>query len=182
MKKEKTKNPVVATMDKIQTATQLRVILEKMEKNLPKEKALKLAKRIRPVMTQFQDENLCFALKAKTTGDKYWVDGGKIYNQSYTFLGFDKKHFYEKAENLTKVATITTYHECSYPVFLKPSVYEVLYQIPQELLDEVVAFELFADSCFVNDIYDSNLNRHRLVCVLYSGTMPKSVADKEIIW
>ena len=181
MENEKTKNPVGATIGETQNIIQIRASLEVMERNLPKEEALMLAKRIRPVMTRTANGKFKMLLvDKKLDGDKHWVDGGKIYNQSYTFN--DLRQIYDKAENLTEVATINTYHRCGYPALLKPSVYEVLYQIPQDLLDKVVAFELFSPSNYMNDIYDSNIDRHRLVCVLYSGTMPKSVTDKEIVW
>ena len=179
---ERTNCPA-ATIGETQNIIQIRARLELMEKNLSKENALALAKRIRPVITQVirEDGDLVFK-KDEPVGDKYWVSGAKIYNQSYFFMGLNSRSVYERAENLTEVATITTYHKCGYPAILKPSVYEVLCQIPRELLDKVVAFELYAPSCYVSDIYDSHLDRHKLTCVLYSGTIPKSVADKEVDW
>ena len=135
MENEKTKNPVGATIGETQNIIQIRASLEVMERNLPKEEALMLAKRIRPVMTRTANGKFKMLLAdKKLDGDKHWVDGGKIYNQSYTFN--DLRQIYEKAESLTEVATINTYHRCGYPALLKPSVYEVLYQIPQDLLDK----------------------------------------------
>lgn len=179
--RKKQKQPIAATIGETQNIIQMRACLEVMERKLPKAKALKLAKRIRPIMTLNSNGDFNMLLGSNNPDEeKYWVEGNKIYNQSYTFSGL--RQTYEKAENLTEIATINTYHKCGCPVFVKPSVYEVLYQIPQELLDKVVAFELFSPSNSVNDIYDSNIDRHKLVCVLYAGEMPQSVAEQEIIW
>lgn len=47
----------------------------------------------------------------------------------------------DKAEGLVAVATIKTLHRYAYYGFFKPSVGEVLCQIPEELRSTVVAFE-----------------------------------------
>lgn len=47
-----------------------------------------------------------------------------------------------KAKHITPLETITTYHRFGYYGFFKPSVAEVLAQIPERLLDRVVAFEI----------------------------------------
>lgn len=155
--------------------------LETMEKNLPKEKALEMAKRIRPVMTQ--NECGCIELLmegACPDGVKHWVEGNKIYNQSYVFSDF--RLLYGRAENLKKIATIKTYHKLGFCGLLKPSAYEVLYQIPKRYRNKVVAFELYAPADTMEKLYDADLKRHVLTCVLYSGTIPQSVAEKEVIW
>ena len=171
-------NPKTATIGEIQNTIQIRAHLEYLKRILPKETALELAKRIRPVMSM--DENGKFSVATTPNDSKYWVDGCKIFNQSYTFKAGET--VYEKAEQLTQIATIKTYHTCGHPLLLKPSVYEVLYQIPAELLDKVVAFELYAPELSAYDLYDDNLERHVLTCVLYTGNIPQSVKEKTIEW
>lgn len=171
-------NPKVATIGEVQNIISQRAHLEYLEKQLPKEKALELAKRIRPVASK--DENGRLSIYNEPKPLKYWLDGGKIYNQSYTFIA--NNEVYAKTSSLKPIAKITTYHRCGYPLFIKPSVYEVLYQIPEELRDKVVAFELYASSPYVWDVYNDDLERHALTCILYTGKMPKKVKDKPVEW
>ena len=167
-----------ATIGETQNIIQIRATLEYLEKKLPKEKALELAKRIRPVMSQNENGRLC--VDNHPTYPKYWVNGCKIYHQSYTFAA--NTTFYSKATDLEPIAQITTYHRCGHPLLLKPSVYEVLYQIPVDLLDDVVAFELYAPTSSVFDIYSDDIERHALTCILYKGTMPEDIKNEPIEW
>ena len=167
-----------ATIGETQNIIQIRANLECLEKQLPKEKALELAKRIRPVMSKNEINRLSIFNDPACT--KYWVDGCKIYNQSYSFNA--NIFHYGKALNLKPIAQITTYHKCGHPLLVKPSVYEVLYQIPSELLNDVVAFELYAPSNHAIDIYSSIIDRHVLTCILYTGTMPDDIKEQPIEW
>ena len=106
--------------------------------------------------------------------------GGKIYNQSYTFI--NNNEVYGRTSSLKPIAKIITYHRCGYPMFVKPSVYEVLYQIPEELRDKVVAFELYVSSPYVWDVYNEDLDRHAVTCILYTGTLPRKVREQPIEW
>ena len=166
------------TIGETQNIIQLRAQLEYLERQLPQEKALELAKRIRPVASKDEEGRLSIYNTPKPL--KYWMDGGKIYNQSYTFI--NNHEVYGKTSNLKQIAKITTYHRCGYPLFIKPSVYEVLYQIPEELRDQVVAFELYASSTYVWDVYNEELGRHALTCILYTGNMPKKVQQQPVEW
>jgi hypothetical protein len=47
-----------------------------------------------------------------------------------------------EAQNLTKFAEVLTYHTYGYMGLFKPSIAEVLAQIPDELINECVAFEI----------------------------------------
>ncbi len=47
-----------------------------------------------------------------------------------------------KARRLKKLCDITTYHSYGYYGFFKPSIAEVIAQIPEEYLNKVVAFEI----------------------------------------
>lgn len=48
----------------------------------------------------------------------------------------------KKAKDLKPLRDIRTYHTYGYYGFFKPSIAEVIAQIPKELLDQVVAFEI----------------------------------------
>lgn len=48
----------------------------------------------------------------------------------------------KRAKDLKPLRVIRTYHTWSYYGFFKPSIAEVIAQIPKELLDQVVAFEI----------------------------------------
>lgn len=61
---------------------------------------------------------------------------------------------------------ITTYHRCSYHMFFKPDIVEVLAQIPKDLLEQVVAFDvLFDDS--PESILSGDFYGHKATTVLY---------------
>lgn len=72
----------------------------------------------------------------------------------------------ESAEGLRELARIETTHTCGYYGFFKPSIAEVLAQIPVEFLDRCVAYE-----CGVGDLDTSNIvdggSAHRVTTVLY---------------
>lgn len=152
--------------------------LNRMENNLPRSKALRLAKRIRPIMSAASIDKLRLGLHGKPDGTKFWVEGGGIFYTSYIKCAVPLA----KAENLEKVTEIVTYHGCASCGNIVPSVYEVLAQIPENLRDTVTAFELYADadSCF--DVYNSELDRHVLNCILYRGDVPLNVALKPVMW
>ena len=166
--------------------------LEQQEVNLPQPEALTLARRIRPIISvrneaaisSDEPENeYSLPINGKPYGKKYWIDGLKIRTQSYV-LGnhLSKKQLLCPAHKLTPITEIETYHRCGYWAFLKPSVYEVLYQIPEVLRDKVCAFELYADSENGLSLYDMDLGRHRLHCILYQGEMPFIVSCRKIEW
>jgi len=50
-----------------------------------------------------------------------------------------------KAENLERICDITTYHRYGYYGLFKPSIAEVIAQIPEKCLDRTVAFETSTD-------------------------------------
>jgi len=51
----------------------------------------------------------------------------------------------DEINGLTKLEDIRTYHSCGYYGIFKPSIAEVLMQIPQSLLEKTVAFEVDPD-------------------------------------
>lgn len=68
----------------------------------------------------------------------YYIKPGDPRNESFVW---DAKRV-ERADKISPIQDIRTYHGFSYHGFFKPSVAEVLAQIPKELLPEVAAFEI----------------------------------------
>jgi hypothetical protein len=73
-------------------------------------------------------------------------------------------------KNLKEVARIKTDHYCGYYALFKPSIAEVLAQIPEYLLNKVCAFEIINDIDSGTDdeikIYDYG-NGHQATTILY---------------
>lgn len=91
--------------------------------NVPKERICELAKRIKPVV--------------RFTSGLHYIKPVDLFTIAFTW---DPKRA-SKAKGLRKLRDITTYHTYGYHGFFKPSIAEVLAQIPAELLGEAVAFE-----------------------------------------
>lgn len=107
---------------------------------VPEERIRALAERIKPVVRRPRSRDLHYIVP---------VD---LFHVAYTW---DPK-LAEKATDLKAVCDITTYHTYGYHGFFKPSIAEVLAQIPEEYLDRVVAFEIVESPNTADD-----LNRER---------------------
>ena len=153
--------------------------LLKKEENLPKEEAIKMARRIRPILRLTEDQmHVGIMLNGRRHSRRYWVKSRNIYDQCFSY----KAEPYAAVYGLKEVTTIETWHKSPNSSLLRPSVYEVLYQIPEDLRDKVVAFELYSEKASICELWSSVLRRHRLKCVLYTGKMPKEVQKKRIYW
>ena len=84
-----------------------------------------LAERIKPVM-EFREEG------------RSYIKPVDIFAESFTW---DPEPAI-KAPGLKPFCDITTYHSYGYIGYFKPSVAQVILQIPQEHLDKVIAFEI----------------------------------------
>jgi hypothetical protein len=102
---------------------------------ISEEKIQELAKKIAPVVRFARGEQELFRDKK---GFLYWIEPVDLFNMAYTF---DPKPTKE-AVGLKPIGDITTYHTYGYQGLFKPSIAEVLAQIPAELLENVVAFEI----------------------------------------
>jgi hypothetical protein len=101
-------------------------------------------KRIKPVV-QFKD------------GDRYahfYIMPVDIFGTAYTWE--PKKDV--KAENLVVLGRCVTYHRYGHPMFFKPSIAEVLAQVPKEYLHTAVAFEIVGPPESADD-----LNQHTAI-------------------
>jgi len=76
----------------------------------------------------------------------------------------------EECNNLKEVKRIKTHHYCGYYGLFKPSIAEVLAQIPEDLIDKVNAFEIISDVCSGTDdeikIFKEG-NGHLATTILY---------------
>jgi len=72
--------------------------------------------------------------------------------------------------DLQEITRIKTHHYCSYYGFFKPSIAEVLSQIPEKLIEEIDAFEIIQDTNSGNDteikIFKKG-NGHLATTILY---------------
>lgn len=93
--------------------------------NVPKEIIEQLATRIKPVV-EFRDLGKCY------------IEEVNLFDVAYTWAPFPTT----RAEDIKPLCFITTYHAWAYYGFFKPSIAEVLAQVPEELLEIVVAFEI----------------------------------------
>jgi len=89
-----------------------------------------------------KEEIIARALRIKPTvrfdGILRYIKAVDLFNTAYAW---DPEPG-EVAPAFTKIAEITTYHTYGFYGFFKPSVAEVLAQIPDDLLDRVNAFEI----------------------------------------
>lgn len=79
-------------------------------------------------------------------------------------------------EDIWEHARIETYHSCGYIALFKPSVEEVLAQIPEHLTKEVDYFQLLTEdtvACF------SQGDGHRTIAILYTRAEPGTEAWME---
>ncbi len=102
---------------------------------VPKKLIKKLAERIWPIVRFASGANGLFC---SPQGLHYYIKAVDLFDFSYVWGPKPA----DKATNLKPLCDITTYHSFGYAGLFKPSVAEVLAQIPAEYLDEVVAFEI----------------------------------------
>ncbi|MBI4118791.1 MAG: hypothetical protein HY452_00830 [Parcubacteria group bacterium] len=102
---------------------------------IPKKRIKELAKRIKPVVRFARGANGLFE---SSEGHLFHIKPVDLFGIAYTW---DPKPT-DKATGLKRLCDIRTYHTYGYYGFFKPSIAEVLAQIPTEHLTEVVAFEI----------------------------------------
>jgi hypothetical protein len=120
---------------------------------VPEKTIRELAKRIRPVMRfarvtpkLAKDDDVTLKLDRKgklvldDRGSFYYLKPIPLFTTAFTWPGTPKPDL--RAPRLQKIRTITTYHTWAYYGFFKPTISEVLSQIPEDIIDQVIAFEL----------------------------------------
>ena len=130
-----------------------------------KEQIAKLCKKIRPVV-RFE-RVLLFFRHESADGVLYYIKSVDPFNIAFTW---DAKPKW-RARRLEKLADITTYHTWGYYGFFKPSIAEVLAQIPEEYLGQAVAFEIIERPESMDDLSDQwdivNEGYHRATTRIY---------------
>jgi hypothetical protein len=118
-----------------------------------------LAKRIRPVA------------RKDAAGAPYYIVGKiDLRNESYLW----DPEFGKEATGLTPLMQIRTYHTYGYYGFFKPSIAEVIAQIPVQVRDRVVAFEITNRPEHASDLNGQrdalNAGLHVAMTILYART------------
>lgn len=102
------------------------------------ERLNELAARIKPVVT--------------FDGVKRYIEPCDLRRTAYTWSPKPA----EEAPEFRLLATVQTFHTYGYAGFFKPSIAEVICQIPETLLDQVVAFELVSRPGHVDNLNSEN--------------------------
>ena len=122
-----------------------RVLIPKV----PKEIIIELSKIIRPVVEK--------------GGRLYYIEPVDLFNTAYAW----SPKLAEEATDLSVGSTITTYHSYSYYGFFKPTIAEVLSQLPhwEHVLDGVFAFSISMKDEDIEIDYDDEY--HKAKTTLY---------------
>lgn len=96
--------------------------------DVPKHRIREMAKRIKPVVT----------FNGPKKSGPHFIKPVDLFEIAYTW---DPKPA-GKAVGLEPLCDITTYHSWAYAGFFKPTIAEVLAQIPAEHINKAVAFEI----------------------------------------
>jgi hypothetical protein len=160
---------------------------DEADKRIPKltdKEVVQLYAKIKPVVkgTQIGKEKLSgfinkwaeeqkssgeeFASLKKEAGDRlYWITDVNPKNVAFTWEAIP----IGVAAGLKELRCVTTYHTYSYYGFFKPSVYEVLAQIPGDIKDRVVAFQTEANGeRITDDVLTSDQKYHKGKTTFYA--------------
>jgi len=99
-------------------------------------------------------------MERNSGGQLYHIEEVNPRNIAYTW----SPKVTTRAEGLELLRDITTYHTWAYYGFFKPTIGEVLAQIPEDCIDQVVAFQTLSDDVDIVGDY------HRAITRLYTGT------------
>ena len=137
-------------------------------------------KRQSPIPTLTKDELLSRAFRITPVvendqGQPHFITPCDIENTAFTWS--PKRE--DEAAGLTPLKTITTYHDYGAPVFFKPSINEVLAQIPPELLGKVTGFSTEPDQARQ---FTPGGSHHVGITTLYTGDLPASVRDAPVVY
>lgn len=158
---------IMSSYDALMTNTSLDLIIS-------------LARRIRPLVRVDKNGKVCyFGGPDENPGSElYWAEPVDIIEASFNYapvpVALD-------IYGLCKVLEITTYHHASCRPFPNPTTEEVLRQMPIELADKVVGFEIFIPYDKIAESYDEILNLNRFRTIFYAGKLPANIARQAII-
>jgi hypothetical protein len=107
--------------------------------NITNERLNELAARIKPVI--------------EFDGVKHHIEKCDLRGESYVWSPVQA----EAALALVEIVDIRTYHTFGYKGFFKPSIAEVIAQIPEDLIDQVTEFEIVAGPTTVDDLNEESV-------------------------
>ena len=169
--------------------------LQKLEKSWSKEKLLAYAQKMRPLLrgskiycSFFDDDKLANYLLSdelfrrhqqltKRYGKLlFWLEQVPVYCSLS-----EGQEILQEASGLVELRRVTTYYDSDYsPVVLRPTIADAIIQCPEEILDQVVAFEFVAPSSNARDYFDNVLGMHVLTTVYYTGVVPQEIAEQKV--
>ena len=151
--------------------------LEQKREKLPENKALELDQKIRTIASGSFIKTV--SIPSTILGGKYtyWVKAqflrSQPLNKQYTIVC--------EAAGLEVIEQLIVYFDYdSYPPCVQPTTDEVLYQIPEEIRDEAIAFELSYVDGNINTVFEQKLEKYKLLLTLYRGTMPQEIKNLEV--
>lgn len=128
-----------------------------------------LAGQMKPVVRFVKGEG--GRLITHDEGELYWIKPVDLRQTAFTW---DPKPT-RRATGLVKLRDIITCHTYGYHGFFKPSIAEVIAQIPLEVLPDVVAFETHTDLGLGNIVGD----HHVTTTTLYGSRRKKKKTPKK---
>lgn len=102
--------------------------------------------RIRPVVRFAKDRKGLFI---NQNGRLYYIE--PVDPRTYSFI-WDPRPI-RRAKHLCRITTLNTYHDSGSPFIFRPSIDEVIAQIPEFWIDDVVAFETFGPEIVPGDYH-----------------------------
>lgn len=112
--------------------------------DVPKERLDELGARIKPVIRYVAGDN---KLQRDAGGDPYWLEPADLHNTAYAWNPKPTS----RAPALEAICDQRTYHGYGYYGMFKPSIGEVLAQLP-EANDDIVAFEIIEQPECADDL------------------------------
>jgi hypothetical protein len=85
------------------------------------------------------------------------------------------------ATDLREAFKVATFHSCGFPGFFKPSIKEVLAQLPQVIPQNIVAFKTETTSDNISDVLTEDGCHHKALTTFYTGTLPEEVRRQPVI-
>ena len=120
------------------------------------ERLEQLCAKIKPVVryatVSYGGKSTC---ERHSEGDLYYIEDVNPRNVAFTWDPKPK----DEAIGLKELSQIKTFHTYGYQGFFKPSIAEVLAQIPDSLLERTVAFETVSESVEFEGQYHLALTR-----------------------
>jgi hypothetical protein len=134
---------------------------EAREKYIPaisKETVTQLLTRIKPLI---RHEGLLYEYSPKAPWDPFTT--------VFTWNPAEDKGKLVDTTRLPLLEALPTFHTCGYHALFKPDVTEVLAQIPPDLLEKVVAFEVLFGQELTQCVDYPGLYGHKTVTLLYGA-------------